>query len=155
MRPAVTICVAVVVAATVLAGPPADGPPASRPAGGESLLEGDSLLDDGGLLDEASVPVTLPSIVDRKRPVRKAPKLREGVTIFDRRGELKSDKTGKWWIVPDAKAGQLYLLPCELLATEGPRVMMVLFMGWILQVKQTHALSGDYTCHVDVPTCLC
>jgi len=116
MRSAIAICLTALTAMALLAETP-DAAPTSKPA-----ARRESLLDDGSLLDGSSIPVTLPTIIDRKPIVRRKPAIREGVTIFDRRTGVRADPTGKWWIIDDPKAGHLYLLPCQLLESiEGLR----------------------------------
>jgi hypothetical protein len=82
--------------------------PQTRPAAEAPLLEGE-------LIGGEPAPVIPPAVVEEVSPRGRVVRLSEGTKIFDRLAALQKDPGGKWWTIPDARAGRLRLLPCRLL----------------------------------------
>ena len=68
-----------------------------------------------GLLEDNPLPVIKPSAIEHRRPRPVRVKMREGTIIFHRLAHIRKEPKGKWWVIPDARAGMLRLLPCRLL----------------------------------------
>ncbi|MHC4718478.1 MAG: hypothetical protein ACYS5V_16020 [Planctomycetota bacterium] len=91
---------------------PAEDPtPATRPVPRARIEARSPLL----LLEDKPPPVIAPTRVERQRPRPVRARIREGTMIGNRIAPLRRGPEGKWWVLPDPRAGTLRLLPGQLL----------------------------------------
>ena len=88
---------------------PVPQPAATGPANPAISIDQPEALD-------GNVPITPPREVGVKIR-RSAVYLLPSFIVQDRVTVIERDLTDKWWIIPDANAGNIYVLPCEYLDT--------------------------------------